>query len=106
MNRIFCLGVAGKSETNAGLTSLSRSSGFLYPSSPLQERWSECGGCELQRLLDCPVAIGFFKPFPTPSRSLCFRSQCCGRGVGGLGVAIAGKNVGTSDADGLVPALR
>eukprot|EP00971_Amphidinium_carterae_P091160 1804380-Amphidinium_carterae.1 len=37
--------------------------------SPLQERCDELGGCELKRLFMCPVVIGYFKPFPTPSRS-------------------------------------
>merc|ERR1712048_20722 len=33
--------------------------------SPLAERIAELGGCELQRLLDCPVVLGFLKPAVT-----------------------------------------
>jgi hypothetical protein len=32
-----------------------------YPA-PLAERVDELGGCELQRLIDCPTALGFLKP--------------------------------------------
>eukprot|EP00930_Biecheleria_cincta_P087553 TRINITY_DN7677_c0_g1_i1.p1 TRINITY_DN7677_c0_g1~~TRINITY_DN7677_c0_g1_i1.p1 ORF type:complete len:2688 (-),score=571.77 TRINITY_DN7677_c0_g1_i1:33-8096(-) len=33
--------------------------------SPLAERTEEFGGCELLRVMECPVALGFFKPSVT-----------------------------------------
>merc|ERR1711879_29393 len=39
--------------------------GFAYRAkdpSPLAERCEELGGCELQRLLSCPVVMGFLRP--------------------------------------------
>eukprot|EP00425_Heterocapsa_triquetra_P009774 CAMPEP_0195141040 /NCGR_PEP_ID=MMETSP0448-20130528/162250_1 /TAXON_ID=66468 /ORGANISM="Heterocapsa triquestra, Strain CCMP 448" /LENGTH=73 /DNA_ID=CAMNT_0040179419 /DNA_START=26 /DNA_END=243 /DNA_ORIENTATION=- len=44
--------------------------GFNYEPkrpSPLAERCEELGGCELQRLAQCPVVIGrFWRPEPPP----------------------------------------
>eukprot|EP00971_Amphidinium_carterae_P335379 6471219-Amphidinium_carterae.1 len=70
--------------------------------SPLQERCDELGGCELKRLLLCPVVIGHFKPFPTPSRSVCFRAQCCGRPMPGVHVQADGRDMGASGSDGCI----
>eukprot|EP00971_Amphidinium_carterae_P054829 1080136-Amphidinium_carterae.1 len=70
--------------------------------SPLSDRCEVLGGCELQRLLSVPCVIGHFYPFPAPHRSLHFFMQCCKCNLDGVGVAINGKEVATSDAKGQV----
>jgi len=52
----------------AGLSLDCEREGFCWCSketSPLAERTAELGGCELSRLLSCPVALGFLKPTVT-----------------------------------------
>eukprot|EP00441_Pelagodinium_beii_P003763 CAMPEP_0197698686 /NCGR_PEP_ID=MMETSP1338-20131121/119624_1 /TAXON_ID=43686 ORGANISM="Pelagodinium beii, Strain RCC1491" /NCGR_SAMPLE_ID=MMETSP1338 /ASSEMBLY_ACC=CAM_ASM_000754 /LENGTH=284 /DNA_ID=CAMNT_0043282103 /DNA_START=92 /DNA_END=943 /DNA_ORIENTATION=- len=52
----------------AGIRLSGSRSDFLWQPkepSPLAERTAELGGCELLRLMTCPVALGFFKPSAT-----------------------------------------
>jgi len=60
--------VASEEEVSCSLSSITLSvsrAGHCWRSkavSPLAERAQELGGCELLRLFECPVAIGFFDP--------------------------------------------
>jgi len=47
--------------------------------SPMAERIEELGGCELERLLNCPSVIGSFKPLPVPPLQGKLRTACCRR---------------------------
>eukprot|EP00929_Paragymnodinium_shiwhaense_P098806 TRINITY_DN60317_c0_g1_i1.p1 TRINITY_DN60317_c0_g1~~TRINITY_DN60317_c0_g1_i1.p1 ORF type:complete len:1988 (+),score=456.49 TRINITY_DN60317_c0_g1_i1:105-6068(+) len=49
--------------------------------SPLAERCLELGGCELQRLAQCPVVVGKFMELPpSPPNVIQLRTECCGCG--------------------------
>eukprot|EP00929_Paragymnodinium_shiwhaense_P065269 TRINITY_DN32737_c0_g1_i1.p1 TRINITY_DN32737_c0_g1~~TRINITY_DN32737_c0_g1_i1.p1 ORF type:complete len:2034 (+),score=496.49 TRINITY_DN32737_c0_g1_i1:125-6226(+) len=55
--------------------------GFEYmprDPTPLSERLEELGGCELTRLVNCPVAVGTFSYLPPSELIASFRSRCCG----------------------------
>ncbi|CAK0875380.1 unnamed protein product [Prorocentrum cordatum] len=58
---------------------------------PLAERCGELGGCELQRLAACPVAVGDLKPVPLKPLLLSLRTPCCGRGWAGARCSVAGR---------------
>lgn len=83
--------------------------GFEYRArdpSPLKERCEELGGCELQRLMNCPVAVGFFRPLPVPPVQLRLRTACCDSCFLGASVSIDGRRQVAFDEQGCVQARR
>jgi len=75
--------------------------------SPLEERCTEIGGCELQRLAEVPSVIGFFKPKVPPKLELVVRTTCCDRCFFGAKVSINGKEpVEFDDEEGIVHLKR
>eukprot|EP00927_Polykrikos_kofoidii_P007014 TRINITY_DN12864_c0_g1_i1.p1 TRINITY_DN12864_c0_g1~~TRINITY_DN12864_c0_g1_i1.p1 ORF type:complete len:2030 (-),score=386.64 TRINITY_DN12864_c0_g1_i1:131-6163(-) len=72
-----------------------------YPS-PLVERLDELGGCEFERLIDCPIAVGQFSAHPPPKLSVSLRTTCCNRPYDGAKVAFGDEEEGQLlDEEGL-----
>lgn len=70
---------------------------------PLAERGEELGGCELHRLTQCPVVIGYLKPLEPPPLQLALRTSCCDRGFCGATISHNCKEPAPVDEnDGLV----
>lgn len=74
--------------------------------SPLQERCAELGGCELPRLVNCPVAIGAYKVTQPPPLNLKLSTSCCGCGFVGARVVLKGHTSATIDETGAVELKR
>eukprot|EP00928_Gymnodinium_smaydae_P033753 TRINITY_DN24099_c0_g3_i1.p1 TRINITY_DN24099_c0_g3~~TRINITY_DN24099_c0_g3_i1.p1 ORF type:complete len:1927 (+),score=336.51 TRINITY_DN24099_c0_g3_i1:499-5781(+) len=74
---------------------------------PLTQRHEDLGGCELQRLVQCPVAVGNFEPLPPPGpRQLELRTRCCGRCFAGSQVEVDGAAARPFDDDGIIKLCR
>merc|ERR1712232_446012 len=59
---------------------------------PLQERAESLGGCEMQRLMKCPVVVGTFKPIIVPPLKMDMRTTCCRKCWPGGALEINGKD--------------
>jgi len=70
---------------------------------PLAERCDELGGCELQRIAQCPMAIGYLKPLVPPPLELALRTRCCSSCMPGASISHNGKDpVPVEDPTGLI----
>merc|ERR1739848_514857 len=68
--------------------------GFNYVArdpSPLAARCEELGGCELQRLTQCPTVIGSITSKPLPALHVTLRTDCCCRASPGARVMLGGR---------------
>lgn len=74
--------------------------------SPLRERCAELGGCEIERLLSCPAAVGNFQPLPVPPLHLSLTTHCCHRGFSGASISIAGQPAVPLEESGLLQLRR
>jgi hypothetical protein len=74
--------------------------------SPLAERCGELGGCELQRLMQCPVSVGSFQALPPPLLSIGIRTVCCCRGCDGVMLAVDGQEPEQVNEDGCMELRR
>jgi hypothetical protein len=74
--------------------------------SPLEERITEIGGCELQRLTSVPSVIGYLKPIETPPLELIVRTTCCDRCFTGATASMNGKEAVEFDDEGMVQFTR
>lgn len=83
--------------------------GYLYQPrepSPLAERVAELGGCELQRLVERPVVLGFFQLVFPPPCTFTLKTSCCTRGFCGAKVSLLNHSADTFDESGLVQLKR
>jgi hypothetical protein len=74
--------------------------------SPFLERCSDLGGCELQRLLECPVSIAYFRADPPPPLILSLFTACCASAWSGASISINGDTPVAFDNEGCVPLQR
>jgi len=74
--------------------------------SPLEERCTELGGCELQRLSECQSVIGYFKPKVPPPLEVVVRTTCCDRCFSGATISINNKEPAEFDEEGTIQFKR
>jgi hypothetical protein len=109
MRGLSAAGPDGLCAVSQFVFSLATPEGFdckIREPSPLAERCADLGGCELQRLLDCPVAIGYFRAHSPPALTLSLCSECCGSAWVGATISIDGHSPTAFDDEGCVSLQR